>query len=176
MVLEWERVGGLASLTPLEVAYWTFPSLLGKEPKPPSHVCTVHSLFQLDLGVAAKSQVKNIKEYFAVTVNTDNRNRRNQNVSVHAFYFSGYLLRNCKDLIFGRSSIFCWPLFRTRKWAWHLRLRVDGGAGIEDAGIQPRREMKQKSEMGSENCPHRPLMLWAGLLGQWRDLGEVAVT
>lgn len=47
----------------------------------------VYSLFQVDLGIAAKSQIENIKVYSAVTMNTDNGNCRNRDVPVYAAFF-----------------------------------------------------------------------------------------
>lgn len=66
---------------------WTFLSLLKKKKKnqtnPYSHFSMIYSLFQVDLDVGVKSQVDNIKVYFAVTMNMDNRN---QDMSVYAFF------------------------------------------------------------------------------------------
>lgn len=42
----------------------------------------MRSLLQVDNGVTAKSQVENIRVYFAVTVNTDSGSHRSQDVPV----------------------------------------------------------------------------------------------
>lgn len=60
-------VGGLASLMPLEVVGLIFLCL--KKNPANSHFSIVCSLFQVDLGVAAKSQVENTNVYFVVTTN-----------------------------------------------------------------------------------------------------------
>lgn len=49
---------------------WTSLSLLKKKTNPAnSHFSMVCSLFQVDLSVAAKSQVENTNVYFVVTMN-----------------------------------------------------------------------------------------------------------
>lgn len=72
-------IEGLASLILLEAvgqertsfSLWIFLSLLRKRNKPAeSHFSMVYSLFQVDHGVTAKSQVESRKVYFAGTVNT----------------------------------------------------------------------------------------------------------
>lgn len=74
-------------------------------------------LAPIDRGVTAKSQVENVKVYFAVTMSTDNGNHRNQDVPMYtASFFSGYLFHNRQNLSFGVSSIFCWRLFKNRWW------------------------------------------------------------
>ena len=42
----------------------------------------IRSLLQVDRGVTAKSQVENIRVYFAVTMNTDSGSHGNQDVPV----------------------------------------------------------------------------------------------